>query len=508
MTSYQRLAFSAVLFLLLSLPMFGQYVGTANPSTYDNLTYCATSACFNRMGTITGFTFLTASEDGVVVGGYLGKVYEWQPGSGQNWLEIPGWETVPNGSQIRTIRFSQQPSATTGIPYAVGLTNESSNNVYELVFNGTRTVWQSLPGNGDCATDVGITYNGDIWCLAGAYSGSKSIFHWSAGTWTQVGGALDNLSVNGSDLHTFACGVNAGNQLFVYSKSGTWVQLTGLGFTPSAATGAISCGDIEGTDGANGTITQSFTVLDTSGGVHMSRDFGQTWNTVDGSASVVTGPEADQTYVLGAGVPFHYGGVMSAVTETTSGTYTCPGCTGEQINHYAVANATFPHGLGTGTQQSEYFPWQDAANVTSHRDYDPSCDPVFTFGNPECNVALTSTVDCPVAGYLPVTYQTTEPMESGYTFQKYSVVIFTGKSVELPGVDLTYVQLTVVPWCTNTPYPVVNYIWVDEDDDAYYYYVIAHWRGYPGNWNVTWTINTGTSNTTRFAGCTSLAKAN
>jgi hypothetical protein len=317
--------------------------------------------------------------------------------------------------------------------------------------------------------------------------------------------------VNGTDVHTVICGVNSSNDFDVRTVSGGWSQYSpsGLGFTPSTAPGSVACGNVEVPDGVNAEPMLSMEIIDTSHLIHISHD-GVNWHTVVGpsGAAFVASPTSDQVVlVANSGRSYHYTGMMPAVTQTTSGTYTCPGCTGSSVNHLATANATFPHGLAGGQQQESAL-WNSNFNVTSIKDYDPSCDPIFTFGNPECNIALTSTVDCPIAGYLPVTYQTTEPMESGYTFQKYSVVIFTGKSVELRGVDLVYVQLTVVPWCTNTPYPVVNYIWVDEDDDAYYYYVIAHWRGYPGNWNVTWTINTGTSNTIRFGGCTSLPKAN
>jgi hypothetical protein len=73
--------------------------------------------------------------------------------------------------------------------------------------------------------------------------------------------------------------------------------------------------------------------------------------------------------------------------------------------------------------------WSTDFNGTSVKDYDPSCDPVFTFGNPECNVALTSTVSCPIAGYLPMSYNTGSPnataIEYGVTLQKYALVIGT-----------------------------------------------------------------------------------
>jgi hypothetical protein len=504
MTSYKNLACFLSTILLLSLPMFGQYVGTGNPDIYDGLTNCATVNCWNRLSTNTGFTFITASDDGVVVGGYPGKVYEWSNAT-EGWLEVSGWETVPNGSQIQRMRFSQQPSTATGVPYAVGLTNEASNNVYELVFNGTRTAWQSLPGNGDCTTDVGIGHNGDIWCLAGAYEGSHSIFHWSSGMWTQASGALSNLSVNGSDIFTFVCGVNSANQLFVRSKSGAWNQITGLGFTPSAAVGAVSCGEVESPDGANGAPIEAITSMDTSNGIHMSHDGGATWHTIYGTASVVSGPLASETIVLGAGVPFHYTGMMPAITQTTSGTYGCPGCNGSQVNHTATANAFFPHGLAGG-QQQEVALWSTNFNVTSLKDYEPGCDPIFTFGNPECNVALTSTVACPIAGYLPVTYVDQEPMENGLTEQKYLYLVSTGKTIEYGEWGLVYKQGVAVQWCNPSAYPVMNYLWVDDDDPASYYNTTTWWRGWPGNWTAIASINWGTSNQNKASWCTSLAR--
>jgi hypothetical protein len=75
MTSYKRLASSAVLFLLLSLPMFGQYTTTYSKNAADvlNSTYspssynCVSDDCWvNLNSNGATWTWLTTSSDGEV----------------------------------------------------------------------------------------------------------------------------------------------------------------------------------------------------------------------------------------------------------------------------------------------------------------------------------------------------------------------------------------------------------------------------------------------------------
>jgi hypothetical protein len=104
---------------------------------------------------------------------------------------------------------------------------------------------------------------------------------------------------------------------------------------------------------------------------------------------------------------------------------------------------------------------------------------VFTFGNPQCNTALYSSVTCPIMGNL-LTVSNDYPVKAWWQFVYYVQlgIISTGT---VPFTHQAYSWINVAPWCTAASYPhpsigsmnVFNLV-------APYYLTIAKWRGVVG----------------------------
>jgi hypothetical protein len=467
MTSYKKLACFLSTMILLSLPMFGQYVGTPQPGMYDGTTtYCATSNCWT---TVAG-TMQTVSEasDGTLMGTNAGNIYQWDPVN----LDWVGFYTTGLGGSV--VKVAAQ---NTNNKFAI--TTESSNNVY--YYDPIHSTWKHLAGNGECY-DIGVAGNGDMWCIGGLVN-SNNVYHYVSGAWAAPAakGILGNISVAGDGHFSLVYGVNSSHVLFAWTGS-SWNNATGLAFTPSAVVGAVG-----------GSSDGSIVVLDTSGGIHISEEGGGTWHHVAGTLSYVTDPSLlNLVAVNSAGAIFHYNGLMPAINNNTSGTYTCPGCTGSSVNHTVTAKATFPHGIAGG-QGMQVALWSTNFNINAVQDYSPSCDVIFTFGNPECNVALTNTADCPIAGYLPVSQGQTNPgQELIIVHTKIEYEATTGRSYQFPLSEQTVYQYLTTDDCSEGTNIHVRDMW--DTEPGPYWDVITFLIGYVdstsgiGYWHWIWSI--------------------
>jgi hypothetical protein len=465
MTSYKKLAcFLSMMILLSVLPMFGQYQGAPSPGIVDGTSnVCATTYCWYALpGSLTS---ISASADGTICGvNSSNKVYCWDS-STLAWFEETALEV---GSTTSYVGVGNARSV-------VVLTTASSDNVY--YYNGSTL--SKLAGRGYC-NQIGIGGgNTDIWCLQGTY-----VYHFNGSGWTLNSGRLSNISVSATSATSFIYGVNSSNVLYGWTGTG-WNPATGLGFTPSSAPGAVS-------GSSDGTVA----VLDTSGNLHISEDGGGTWSKVASPPATdqlayIAAPSLIQLLVLNtSNAVYHYTGLMAATTQTTSGSKQCVSQCPPGTLHSGTAYAAFPHGLNSGTTSGSAPPTSQM-NI-QHQDYSPSCDPIFTFGNPECNIALQSTVTCPVMGQLLNTGLGGETGQLITVHTKVEYLEATGQFYIFPLSKIKVYQYVVTDNCLSGTNIHVPDIW---DTVPGPYWIAKTWLyGFKdpasgiGYWYWVWTI--------------------
>jgi hypothetical protein len=144
--------------------------------------------------------------------------------SGGGAPNVPGSHaTLKTPTGVSPATFKVAPMVTTAIQPASAMTSRRPATTI------VPQSWSSIPGT---ATAVTAAADGSIWVLSDQPAGAnKFIWHYSAGTWTNVGGMASQIAVapNGT-LYA----VNATGGVYAYS-SGSW---TGLGGGASAVTAA------------------------------------------------------------------------------------------------------------------------------------------------------------------------------------------------------------------------------------------------------------------------------
>jgi hypothetical protein len=460
--------------LLLSLPLFGQYSAGTTGGVQDVTSSCATMNCFNLINNngLVGLTSMAISPDMAAFAGldssYNYWVYDF---STLTWAENNWWNM---GGNIRGVTFVNSTTA-----YAIS--NATNYNVFS---SSNGSAWASM-GVGYCSA-LASDYQGDLFCLDENSHVEQRDF--ANNTWTQLGTTtLANIAASDSGL------VGVGTNGHLWGWNGTaWQDNGAPPFTPRQAPNTIAA-------------SEDFTVavIDTTGNIHISRDGGQTWTTVQGVANNVAMASGIYLFVSNVNGVGHYTGIAPSITQTTTGSYGgCPGCNPPGY-HTGAASVSFPHGLNQGATQVQT-PYSDQM-LASHADYSPSCDPIFTYNDAECNAATYSTVTCPVMGSLLYVSQSTP---YGYFVKqaaKYKVTSTAGGgNYWLTGVP--YKIFYVTPWCTGGLTPFITTITVPGFKRSYatYYYTLTTWNKIaPGYYNLVWSFGLSTSDVTQWSGCQS-----
>ena len=253
-----------------------------------------------------------------------------------------------------------------------------NSNVY--VLNATQ--WQPIGSGWLTFGEVGP--DGSIWGVSG------STIYTYTGSWNPIAGSLNNIAVGSASVW----GVNSSNQLFKYVGGSAVWQGYAPPFTPSSAENAIATsGDM------------ALTVLDTSGGIHVSTDAGGSWSTIKGTASSITGTAAYMFVRDSSGVSYHVNLMVPQLRNSGTGAWSCPpqGCPAGSY-HTVYATAYFggqggAHGTAGVTGQAQGYPQNllDAEAVETGA----NCDLIF--GNPnqaECFGSTTGRAICSVMGML------------------------------------------------------------------------------------------------------------
>jgi hypothetical protein len=338
MISYQRLAVFCLLFLLGSLPLFGQYTTTYNLAVADVLnsttspssTYnCVSDNCFVELPVTAIFTQLTASSDGEVQAiDNAGERWRWDIPS-QTWTELC---CGPLSGIFKAIHVGSVTLAS-----YLAITTEASNNTY--YWNPQASVWDHL-GTGTLCTDGTVTADGHYYCIE-----SGNVLQWNGSSWTTLRnlGDAETLAANSSGGVAV---INSSSNLYLWSGSGTtWTQVTGLGFTPKQWVGSLAMADYDG----------SITIMDSSLNVHVSHDNGTTWTAPNHSGisiQQVVDSASINTFVLaGSGAVYHLNTIVPQTQMSISGT-----C-GSACSSGNPALVVSYQSTGTNTQFTCPSPW-------------------------------------------------------------------------------------------------------------------------------------------------------
>jgi hypothetical protein len=306
-----RQKFLLAVFLLLSLPLFGQYSATAANYTADflNSSYappvrggssggnynCAAKNCFQLLygnGSQPAFTGITVSIDNEVqaVDGN-GKRWRWDLPS-QTWQEQTdsiSFKAVYLGSLANDTYLA---ISTSGQPYT---------------WSGA---WQAL-GSQTCVTgaaNASYYSNASLFCVDA--SGIPKYFQ--QGTWFPLGNGSSVAAITANNSNVLV--VTTGHNVYswdIQNPSG-WTELASPGFTPAATAGAIGLG-------YDGTIS----ILDTAGNVQVSHDGGSTFTAVyKGGMTVLSlaHSNATTTFVLAStGAVQHLNSMVTVGTMAITG---------------------------------------------------------------------------------------------------------------------------------------------------------------------------------------------
>jgi tectonin-like protein len=303
-----KIAWGILPFLLVCVMAQASYNWTPSVGLADNTAWCASNNCLTSIGGIVAE--IKAGVDGTIYGLTAGHVlYTWTRASG--WVESPSALQTAGGYPLMHISVGSASEV-------LALNTSTGSDVYLL--NPAGTAWQLL-GGGLSMAEIGA--DGSIW---GINLENSTIYTWTGSAWMAPGGLLGNIAVGSSGN---VWGVNPYNQIFLYVGGTTVWQQISVPFTPSSAENAIAAAG-----------NTAIAVLDTSGGIHVSSDGGQTWFTIKGTASSITGG-GPFTFVLGStGVSYHLNLLVPTITNTGGGFWACPPAEGCPQGSYHTQTAT------------------------------------------------------------------------------------------------------------------------------------------------------------------------
>jgi len=229
-------------------------------------------------------------------------------------------------------------------------------------------------------------------------------------------------------------------------------------------------------------------VLDTGGGIHVSTDAGQTWSTILGTASSITGGGTFLFVANSSGTSYHVNLLVPAITTTGTGSYAnfplCqhpPGCSG--YTHTMTVNSKFG-GLGgahgTVGATNRYSAGAAANFNLAVTEYGSYCDPFFGDpSDPSCGVTWSGDANCSGMGDLgggggTINYD----FETAVTLTKWLGTSYNCSTSKVTG--LTTCQFGVENWCTAATTPPDNDFTGKTIKDLLFEPPIQFWTSYAG----------------------------
>jgi hypothetical protein len=444
-------------FLLLSLPLFGQYTATYSESAVDvlNSTYspysslnCASSSCWFGMGT-DKFSQLTASYDanasnyGLQAIDSSGHRWYWKIAT-QSWVEISDtytWAAMHVGSYANN--------------YYLGIT--TGGGAY--YWNGSS--WSSII-SGITVIDGAVTSNGLYYVLGQA----GNVHSCTASSCTQIYSGGNGATIAANALGALLLVTTSGT-LYAYDGS-NWNEVTGLGFTPSTAVGSVAIGD-----------DNSISIIGSESNVRVSHDGGNTWTEVDHfgmtPAGVANGSMASSFVLDSSGYVWHLNTILPTVTDVITGSCGSACGSGDNVtvqfqdgtDGYPQAQFTCPSGWSYGGGEWPYNCYETvpattnlnatlSSSFTNCDSFAPgtSCQSVVPVIATVLDLALDAFVlnqqnDCacvPAAGWINQKYKITSATNVAAVPDKLFALF------DIPEA-YTWTNASVQQWCVGTYTP-------------------------------------------------------
>lgn len=288
--------------VLLPLQLFASYTFSPTQiSLVDNTPNCATINCLVSIGGTSAE--VKAGYDGTIYGlAAAGVLYTYTPANG--WVEAPTALQTANGQIITHISVASSSQVLV----------LNSNN-FPFVLNAAGTAWTALTQRAFYTAEIGADGTA---CGIGLQLSTWYCYDASTLTWAgQPGAPPQNLAIASA---ASIWGVNSSGALCQWSGT-AWIALSPApAFTPATTIDALSV------MGENG-----LAVIDSIWGIHVSTTAGQTWSTITGTATGITGGGAALFTLAGqeaqpgiAGyATYHVNLVVPSISVTQSGTYNC-----------------------------------------------------------------------------------------------------------------------------------------------------------------------------------------
>ena len=347
--------------LLPSLPLVGQTL-TPSLALVDNTTWCATNNCLTPIpGTPSTLTEIKVGGDGTIYSLDGAVPYTFAAGA---WSKVSSALQSAGGYPIIHLSVARASKV-----LAVNAAPSPTPNVY--VLDSAGTAWQQLPTGWMSTAEIGS--DGTVWGIGP--SPTYEAYSWNGSAWVDEGLELSSLAVASAGE---IMAVGAGGLLRGWS--GNWDTLS-PGFNPSKAIDGIAL------------VGQSLALLDLNGGIHISTNEGESWSTISGTASAITGGNPF-LFTRNGNSAYHVNLTVPALTATGRIAAECFVATPQEgvptkycANESIVAGAVFggvggAHGT-TGVTVSS-FGTEPAALIAAATGQGTTCDPLYDPSSANC----------------------------------------------------------------------------------------------------------------------------
>ena len=296
---------ATVIVLLVCAPLFGQsgYMTTPTMAPADNTAWCATKNCLLSIGSDdakTGYSGIAAGVDGTVYAyrASTNEIYTWTTAAG--WVEHTALYQPGGVTKIAQLSVGSAANV-----LVLNGTAHSTGNAY--ILNAAGNGWTSLKKWLEPGT-AGIGADGSVW---GIDTNGNAVAY-IAGAWATMGtGVSMNLAVSSSISTGHVWGVDSSSVLRQWNGTSFAALSPAPPFTPATYSGAVAAVGETG-----------LAVIDSTGGIHVSSDGGNTWSTIAGTATTITGGGVF-TFVESAAGIFHLNLMVPSLTTTFAGIFVC-----------------------------------------------------------------------------------------------------------------------------------------------------------------------------------------
>lgn len=448
------------------------YQDTIQVGQRDNPADCVNISCWTSMmaAPLTGILSIAVSPSGNLFAvGSDHNVYNYNVSS-HMWTDISG----PLAGLAKGVTIGCDTVGCGSTAYVI---TSEADNVYFLLHQNSNQ-WYKLTGGGDCNIQIAAAQNNQLWCIAGGY---VFRYNYTSLVWTENTPSSVSMASIAVDKDGDVVGWGTDGNLWLFNGT-VWVNRGHtLGFTPRTSPQTIAMAS-----------DKTVGIIDNTNGIHISRDGGQTFTKVTGSATLITATSKNSLFVGQLLGVWHYNGTMPMLTSGFTGVEPCftrggPCPPGSQ--HESFTKINFPAGLAGVGSDVLFNPSLTPPNHSV--DYTLHCDPYYYADQSGCKAHYQGWAICPNMGNLFDFDDDTPFFDIAILTQKYRYIATVGPAYTYFFTGRKVYTYSVMHMCLNgPPHPLLTTI-----DDTYPgpYWSVLLWIGTAGGIDVSGDIamNTG-----------------